>query len=192
MRLCFSKISVVVNRMKTLLVALTTLLIVGAANAQSQRTEHTLKLDAADARPPATLADVEWLVGSWSGPAFGGTAEEVWSPPSAGSMLGMFKLIQEGEVSFYELLVLVEEEGTLNLKVKHFNADFTAWETKEDYVNFRFIKADEDAIHFSGISFYRITDNELHVYLALHNEEKTWEQKLVYIRSESSGMAGSE
>jgi hypothetical protein len=107
-------------------------------------------------------------------------------------MLGMFKLMQNGEVSFYELLVLVEEEGTLSLKVKHFNADFTAWETKEDYVNFRFISADSDAIYFSGISFYRITENELHVYLALHNEEKTWEQKLVYLRSGSSGLVARE
>ena len=28
------------------------------------------------------------------------------------------------------LLLLVEEEGSLSLKVKHFNADFTAWEDK--------------------------------------------------------------
>ncbi len=167
--------------------AVLAMLIIGTANAQSQRTEHTLKLDDSNARPAATLADVEWLVGSWSGPAFGGVAEEVWNPPSAGSMLGMFKLMQNGEVSFYELLALVEEEGTLNLKVKHFNADFTAWETKEDYVNFRFISADDDAIHFSGISFYRANQNEIHVYLALHDEEQTWEQKLVYIRAGSSG-----
>jgi hypothetical protein len=172
--------------MRVVCLAVLTMLIVGTASAQSQRTEHTLKLDDADARPPATFADVEWLVGSWSGPAFGGTAEEVWNLPSAGSMLGMFKLMQEGEVSFYELLVLVEEEGTLNLKVKHFNADFTAWETKEDYVNFRFISTDDAAIHFSGISFYRVTENEIHVYLALHDEERTWEQKLIYIRSGSS------
>jgi len=159
------------------------MLVVGAANAQSQHTEHTLKLDDSEARPPATLADVEWLVGSWAGPAFGGTAEEVWNPPSAGSMLGMFKLVQDGEVTFYELLALVEQEGSLELKVKHFNADFTAWETKEDYITFRFISADDNVIHFSGISFYRVNEDEIHVYLALHNEEKTWEEKLVYIRS---------
>lgn len=172
--------------MRVICLAVLAVLIVGTANAQSQGTEHTLKLDDPDAKPPATLADVEWLVGSWAGPAFGGTAEEVWNPPTAGSMLGMFKLMQEGEVSFYELLILVEEEDTIKLKVKHFNADFTAWETKEDYITFRFISADDDAIHFSGISFYRISENEIHVYLALHNEEKTWEEKLVYIRSGSS------
>ncbi len=46
------------------------------AFAQSQRTEHTFKLDNPDDRPPATLDDVSWLVGNWAGEAFGGTFEE--------------------------------------------------------------------------------------------------------------------
>ena len=150
--------------------------------AQTPNTEHTLKLDDPDARPGATLDDVSWLVGSWSGPAFGGTAEEHWNPPSAGSMVGLFKLMDGEKVVFYELLLLVEEEGTLNLKVKHFNPDFSAWEDKEDYVNFRFIEANDDAIHFSGISFYRISPDELHVYLAMRRGEELFEQKLVYNR----------
>lgn len=169
--------------MRRTVIALLTLLLAAPVAGQMQQTEHTFKLDDADGRPPATLDDVAWLVGSWSGPAFGGTAEEVWNPPSAGSMVGMFKLMQSDEVSFYELLLIVEEEGTLNLKVKHFNADFSAWEEKADYINFRFISADEDAIHFSGISFYRITPDELHVYLALHKGDTVREHKLVYIRT---------
>ena len=47
-----------------------------------------------------------------------------------------------------------------------FNADFSAWEEKEDYVNFRFIKAEDDALHFAGISFYKVSDDELNAYLA--------------------------
>lgn len=158
------------------------LLAFPAAMAQSPRTEHTLQLDDPDSRPPATLADVAWLVGSWTGEAFGGTFEEVWNPPSAGSMVGLFKMMNGNDVSFYEIMLLVEEEGSLSLKVKHFHADFTAWEEKDDYVRFRFIRAGEDAVHFSGISFYRISDDEIHGYLALRNEEKVWEEKLVYQR----------
>ena len=158
------------------------LLLAGAANAQSQHTEHTFKLDDPDARPPATLEDVSWLVGSWQGEAFGSTFEEVWNPPSAGSMVGLFKVYKDDVVSFYEILLLVEEEGSLSIKVKHFNADFTAWETKEDYVRFRFIRAAENEIHFSGISFYRISDDEFHGYLVLKNDDKVWEEKLVYRR----------
>ena len=100
--------------------------------AQSQRTEHTFKLDDPGNRPAATLDDVSWLVGNWSGEAFGSSFEEGWNPPSAGSMIGFFKLMDGDAVVFYELLLLVEEEGSLNLKVKHFNADFTAWEDKAD------------------------------------------------------------
>ncbi len=152
------------------------------AAAQSRLTEHTYKLDNPDARPPAVLDDAAWLVGNWAGEAFGGTFEQGWNPPSAGSMIGFFKLMGEEGVAFYELLLLVEEEGSLSLKVKHFNPDFTAWEDKEDYVRFRFIKAEEGAIHFSGLSFYRIDDDTMHGYIVMRSGEDLREEKLVYRR----------
>jgi hypothetical protein len=62
--------------------------------AQSVRTEHTFALDDPENRPPATLDEVSWFAGSWSGEAFGGTFEEVWNPPSEGSMVGMFKFTE--------------------------------------------------------------------------------------------------
>ena len=85
-----------------------------SALAQSKHTEHTFKLDNPDDRPSATLSDVSWLVGNWAGEAFGGKFEEAWNPPSAGSMVGFFKLLGDEDVAFYELLLLVEEEGSLS------------------------------------------------------------------------------
>ncbi len=158
------------------------MLAAGNADAQTQRTEHTYQLDNPDDRPPATLDDVSWLVGSWDGEAFGSRFEESWNPPSAGSMIGFFKLIKDDKVVMYELLLLVEEEGSLSLKVKHFNPDFTAWEDKEDYVRFRFIKAEDDAVHFSGLSFYRIDEDTLDGYLVMRTGEEIREEKLVYWR----------
>ena len=154
-----------------------------SALAQSQRTEHTYQLDDPDNRPAATLDDVAWLVGNWSGEAFGASFEEHWNPPSAGSMVGFFKLLNGDEVSFYELLLLVEEEGSLSLKVKHFNPDFTAWEDKEDYVTFRYIMSDDDAVHFSGISFYRTDDDNMVGYIVFRNGDEIREEKLVYRRN---------
>jgi len=171
------------GRILKTVVACVALLYVGTAIAQSQRTEHTFKLDDPDNPPPGTLADASLLVGSWTGTAFGGALEEVWNPPSAGSMVGLFKLMHDGEVSFYEILLLTEEEGTLNLKVKHFSADFSAWEEKEDHVTFRFIKAEENALHFSGISFYRINDDEMHAYIVMRSGDEVREEKLVYHRA---------
>lgn len=154
------------------------------AQAQSTRTEHTRRLDDPDTRPPATFADVAWLVGSWSGPAFGATAEEVWNPPSAGSMVGMFKVYDDEHVMFYELLIIVESEGSLEMKVKHFSEDFTAWESKEDYVTFKLVAVEEDVIHFTGLSFYRINDDEIHTYIALTQDGNTQEHKLIYLRAD--------
>ena len=161
-------------------IAVAACLGVDAAVAQSKRTEHTYRLDESGQQAPGTLADVSWLVGSWTGTAFEGSFEEVWNPPSAGTMVGMFKLMKNGEVEFYEILLLTEEEGSLNLKVKHFNPDFSAWEEKHDYVNFRLVGIEENAIHFSGISFYRIDDEKMYAYLALSNGDKVWEEKLTY------------
>ena len=98
-------------------------------------------------------------------------------------MIGFFKLMDGDDVVFYELLLLVEEQDSLSLKVKHFNADFTAWEDKPDYVTFRFVKSDDDAIHFSGISFYRIDDDTMHAYLVMRSGDEVREEKLVYRRN---------
>jgi hypothetical protein len=154
-----------------------------SAAAQSQRTEHTFQLDDPESRPAATLDDAAWLVGNWSGEAFGASFEAHWNPPTAGSMVGFFKLMDVDEVSFYELLLLVEEEGSLSLKVKHFGPDFTAWEDKADYITFRYIMSDDDAIHFSGISFYRVDDDNMNAYIVFRSGDEIREEKLVYRRN---------
>lgn len=176
-----------VRSLSRMFVPLAAMLILGVHNmaaAQSILTEHTFKLDDADSRPAATLEDVSWFVGSWTGEALGSTFEEVWNPPSAGSMIGMWKLLDGDQVNFYELLLLVEEEGSLSIKVKHFSADFTAWEDKEDYVRFRLVKIEENAVHFSGLSFERISDNEIHAYIVFYEEGKAREEKMIYRRNE--------
>jgi len=160
------------------------LVLSSTAVAQSTKTEHTFSLDDPNTRVPATLDDVAWMVGSWGGDAFGGTFEEVWNPPSFGTMVGMFKVMGDEGVRFYELMLLAEEQGSLVLKVKHFHPDFTAWEEKEDYVTFRLVSVAPGEVHFSGLSFHQVSDDEIHAYIAFHNDEKVWEEKLVYRRSE--------
>jgi hypothetical protein len=145
-------------------------------------TEHTFRLATGEPAPAATLEDVDWLVGDWVGTAFGQTFEEVWNPPSAGSMVGLFKLIGNEGVQFYELLLLTVDAGTLSLKVKHFNPDFTAWEEKGDFVDFRLVKLEPDAVHFSGLSFYRRDDGGFDGYIVFRSDSGIREEKLIYTR----------
>ena len=148
-----------------------------------ERTAHTFALADGETSTPANLADIAMLVGSWQGEAFGKRFEAVWNPPSNGSMVGMFKLLSDDGVVFYELLLVQQQEDSLVIKVKHFTEDFIAWEEKPDYITFEFLKAEPDAIHFAGLSFYRTGDNEMEGYLVMRGKDDSIsEQKLSYQR----------
>ena len=84
--------------MKVLKALLATALVTGgAALAAELRTEHTYALADGEKRPAATLEDASFLVGSWTGTAFGERMEESWSAPTGGSMVGTFKLFNGDE-----------------------------------------------------------------------------------------------
>ena len=171
--------------MKASGLVLPTLLLASVlATAAEPRTEHTFSLRDGEERPAATLADARFLVGSWAGTAFGEKMEESWSAPTGGSMVGTFKLFDGDEPAMYELMLLTVEDGTLSLKVKHFNADFTAWEDKPDYVNFKLVKLSANELHFGGISFYKRDDDHLDGYIVMRNKDGVTEQHLAYKRQE--------
>ena len=167
---------------KSVMVLLAFAIVSGEVFAATLRTEHTYQLEENEARPAATLEDASLLVGFWSGTGFGQKIEETWNPPSAGSMVGLFKLYGDDGVTLYDIMLITVEDGTLSLKVKHFNADFTAWEDKEDFVNFRLVKLEENALHFGGLSFYRNGDDKLDAYIVMRNGEELTEHHLQYTR----------
>ena len=154
----------------------------GIASAAEPRTEHTYQLAEGQSRPAATLDDAAFLIGSWEGTAFGARFEQVWNPPSANTMVGMFKLYNGDDVAFYEIFLMTVEEGTLSLKVKHFGADFTAWEEKDEFIDFRLVRIDDDALHFGGLSFYQRGDGTIDGYIVMKNADGIREEPLVYRR----------
>jgi hypothetical protein len=164
------------------------LLVCSAASVQAQEkmTEHTLKLGPGAKSPQATMSDVAWLAGHWVGPALGGEAEEIWSPPKTGSMMGMYRLVRDGKVVFYELLTLVQEGGSLVLRLKHFNPDLTGWEDKQKTVDFRLVGLGAGIVQFEGMSFHREGDAKLTVYLAIERKDGALhEEAFRYVRAGS-------
>ena len=140
-------------------------------SAQRPQTPNTLTLDDSATRPKATLADVTLLVGHWKGEFLGSTAEEIWLPAAGGSMLGVARLYKENEVVFYEIMIAVEEEGSVSIKLKHFHPDLKSWEEKNETAIFRFIKATESAIWFEGLTFRRRTDGSLQGFIAIQYKD---------------------
>jgi len=135
------------------------------------RTANTLTAPAEVPSPPATLQDMSWFAGAWTGAGLGGTCEEAWSQPAAGAMMGMFRLVKDGKVVFYEFLTLVEHEGSLLLKLKHFNPDLTGWEEKADFVKFRLLKVEPEAVYFQGLTFKRVGADKLEIFLAIRDRK---------------------
>lgn len=133
------------------------------------RTPNTFMASSEVPSPPATLQGMTWFAGNWTGTGLGGMCEESWSQPAAGAMMGMFRLVKEGKVVFYEFLTLVEHEGSLLLKLKHFNPDLTGWEEKADFIKFRLLKIEPEAVYFEGLTFKRVGRDQLEIFLAIRN-----------------------
>ena len=142
------------------------------ANAQERQTENTLRLSEDQKPAKGTIADMAWLAGHWKGEALGGKNEEIWTAPDHGTMLGMYRLVKDGVPIFYELLTLGEAEGSLVIRLKHFNSDMTGWEEKNEVVEFRLVAKRDGKIYFEGMTFQPEGDT-LTVFLAIGQRDGT-------------------
>ncbi len=80
--------------------------LIGSIAAQEPRTENTWTRGKDFTPAPTKIETMNGLAGRWVGEAMGGTTEEIWSPPDAGEMIGMFRFIKDGKTSFYELMTI--------------------------------------------------------------------------------------
>jgi hypothetical protein len=168
--------------MRTCILLFAVCLTLASTNHAAAQRTFTLTATPGEAPPEASLSDVAWITGHWQGKALGGLCEEVWAPPQGGSMMGMFKLIQEGNVVFYEILSLVEDQGSLALKLKHFNADLTGWEEKDEVRVFPLVQIEPEVAHFDGMTFRKIGSDSLQIHVAISREDAVEEAEFLYYR----------
>lgn len=114
-----------------------------------------------DDRPQASIQNLAWISGHWNGSAMGGTFEETWNPPVAGSMMGMFKFIDSGNIKFYELLTIVPQGNSLLLRLKHFDHELVGWEEKAKSIEFPLSSISETEAKFDGLTFKKINDQQM-------------------------------
>jgi hypothetical protein len=168
-----------------ILPALVLLLIASNSQAQEAMTANTLRLSPDQKSPAATVADMEWYAGRWTGAGLGGLNEEVWSPPRDGTMMGMYRMIKDGKPVFYELLLITEENGSLAIKLKHFHADLRGWEERDASVRFALVAKRDGRIYFDGMTFERIGADRVKVYLAVEQKDgKVHEETFEYSRTQ--------
>lgn len=129
--------------------------------------QNTMSLAENQQSPKASIEELDWIAGHWKGEAFGGIVEEIWSPPLGGSMMCVFRLVNEGKVSFYEIEVIMEVEESLILRLKHFHRDLKGWETKDETVDFPLVNIEDKKAYFDGMTFDRISETEMDVYVVI-------------------------
>jgi hypothetical protein len=135
-------------------------------------------------RAEANLQSAKWLAGHWRGETPSGTTELIWSPPLGNSMMGTFKLVENGKVKFYQMATLVEEENQLEMKVKHFRRDLKGREPKDSSLHYPLLKVTEDRLYFSGLTYEKVNFNEMKVYEYIPGAETEKEIQLTYYRYE--------
>lgn len=140
----------------------TVLALLAGLSAAPLAAQETRVGEAGFESPPATIADAEWLVGQWSGEGIGGAeAHESWLSPSGTTMVGTFvQELADGSIMFTEHMYLTEQDGSLVVKLKHFNPDMTAWEEKDGMLTFRLLAAEPCALYFSALTLRCTTAEE--------------------------------
>ncbi len=144
--------------------------------------QKTISLPENEASPQATLNQVAWIQGHYFGEAFGGKTEEIWSPPSGDSMMFVFKLSVDNKTVFYEVGGIRQVGNTLLLQLKHFGKDFKGWEEKNETVDFKLVKIEKDAVYFDGMTFEKVNDNEINIYVVIDENGKKEEVKFNYTK----------
>ncbi|MGA8011354.1 MAG: DUF6265 family protein [Candidatus Acidiferrales bacterium] len=78
--------------------------------------------------PKTSLADLAWLAGRWQGSWGPRVAQQVWTAPKAGVMMGTFQLAEDDKTLVLELFSMVEEPEGITLHLRHFTSSLVAWE----------------------------------------------------------------
>lgn len=144
--------------------------------------QETLQLSEGQKSPNASLSQVSWIAGHWTGEAFGGTAEEIWSEPLGGSMMFVFRLVADGKVSFYEAGHIQELDDSLILQLKHFDGNLRGWEEKDQTIDFKLVRLEKNKVYFEGLTMELVNKNQMNVYVLIEQDDKTEEILFAYSR----------
>ena len=75
------------------------------------RSSHSQAAEGQAVSPKKVIADMKWISGEWSGQAWGGTFNALYTLPSSGTVISHSRLMKGEKVAFYEFEVFEEVDG---------------------------------------------------------------------------------
>jgi hypothetical protein len=100
----------------------------------------------------ATVDQLAWVAGAWTGTVGDRTVEQHWSAPVAGSIVAMYRSIRAGRPLLYELLAMENEREGVVLRIKHFapGAGLVSQEAKDQSMDHALVEVGERRAVFQG------------------------------------------
>jgi hypothetical protein len=100
----------------------------------------------------ATIQQVAFIAGAWSGTLGDRTIEQHWMQPLGTSMVAMYRNVQGTEPKLYELLAIEQDGDGLVLRIKHFapGVGLVGRQEKGDSINHRLVKVEGQTAVFEG------------------------------------------
>jgi hypothetical protein len=86
-------------------------------------------------------------------------------------MFGVAGLYQHTDVVVSEIVIAVEEEGSVSLKLEHFHRHLKGWEEKNETVTFRFVGATGTTTWFDGLTFRRREEDSQQGFIAIRHKD---------------------
>ena len=108
--------------------------------------------------PPARIDAAAWLEGDWVGHGLGGTSDEAWLAPFAGSMGGVYRGMRDGRVTFFEDRDAGGVGSVVALPGEALRPDLRGWEPQEKTVDFPLVRVAPGALFLGGMTYLRTAD----------------------------------
>jgi hypothetical protein len=126
--------------------------VVGAVLGVSAPVHGQAPAPGPSAAAKATVEQLAWVTGAWTGKLGERTIEQHWSAPLAGSIIAMYRSIQSNRPTLYELLAMEQDGEGVVLRIKHFapGVGLVGQEAKDESVNNTLVRVDGRTAVFEG------------------------------------------
>ena len=74
----------------------------------------------------ASISDLQWMTGTWSGEVGEQTLEENWIQPAAGTLAALVRMMGNGNTSMVELIVIEQVGDSLELHIQQWDPGMVA------------------------------------------------------------------
>lgn len=139
--------------------------------------EATTPTAATSPRIRASVAQLGWIAGLWTGTLGDRTIEQHWLAPLGTSMVAVYRNVQGERPMLYELLTLEQEGDGVVLRIKHFapGPGLVGRQEKDESVNHPLVALDGQTAVFEGglpgaaparITFRRVDADHLTITVA--------------------------